>query len=592
MKFIKNSLIVLCILISSTSVYAAALKLFPQITDGIYNQNGALTMKCVIGADGLTVTDEAWDTYAVPGYGKRWTLNMGQPMSGPLKNYRFNPRFSGLPVNITVEFYLAEKPWIVVENYQEIIQLGGKQQIGLPKWFHIPANRLGYDFDEDNWFPRGWSVPKGKFACWQGAGKVYQKDRDGKNPIFAYGFNYISNFNQSNGGGVIPRDKQCRLFGDNEWIKMENEVFIDPTNPKSWKIDTWLNNARTSKIIVVDFEACRSDQWRDSQFQAFSTMVNEVKIKYPDIYFGCWGVGSSRSSFRIFDNIYNGQGTGVVDLVGAKQWAEMYSNPQNQTNNTFERTSINFSNPSVYYINNSKPSQLYAFLEEWELSKKIHPDVPNVLSTWIQVEFVDGYPLSSYRFKDSKGVDRVEMLKHQVPASSVYALSLFAHTVMDGLFSWEIGNRYSEDLTDYADTWHGERPVSKEVNGVNAHMYYYIKYFGFYNYLVLGMWQASQNKTIIEADTKWEMPEIWTDKNKTWRTGDERYPSYMNYYKEPLVRVKLSKDGKTLLVVADNPYNMDIEKVRIRYPGTQKEYGFELVGDFPIIKTCKVSNGH
>ena len=588
MKILNFLFVVLVVLASSIGAYSNALKLFPQITDGIYNQNGILTMKCVIGKDGLTVTDEAWDTYSVPGYKKRWTLNMGQPMTVPLKNYRFNDKFSGLPVDITVEFYSEEKPWVVVENYQEILQLGGNQQIGLPKWFHIPTNRLGYDFDEGTWFPRGWSVPKGKFACWQGAAKVYQKDRNGRHPLFDYGFNYIAQCAQTHGGAPISRGKQCQLFGDNEWMKMENNTFIDPTSPKNWMIEPWMDHARTSKIAVVDFEACRSDLWGDSQFQAFSKMVNEVRSKYPDVYFGCWGVGSSKSSFRIFDSFYDGRPTGVVDLNGAKQWADMYNNPQSQINNAFEKTSVNFSNPSVYYINNSKPSQLYAFLQEWEISKKLHPNVPNVLSSWIQVEFVDGYPLSSYKFKDSKGIDRVEMLKHQVPASSMYALSLFAHTVMDGLYSWEIGNRYSENLNDYADTWHGETPVTRNVNGVNTSMFYYVKYFGFYNYLALGMWQASQHKDIIEADTKWEMPDIWTDRNRSWRVGDVRYPSFVNYYKEPLVRVKLSKDGRSLLVVADNPYNMDVEKVKIRLPGRKQEFTFELVGDFPVIQTFKV----
>ncbi len=66
----------------------------------------------------------------------------------PLKNYKSNSAFSGLPVNLIVEFYNPAKPWEVKANYQEILLLGGKQGIGLPEWFHVPTNRLGYDFDE------------------------------------------------------------------------------------------------------------------------------------------------------------------------------------------------------------------------------------------------------------------------------------------------------------------------------------------------------------------------------------------------------------------------------------------------------------
>ena len=46
----------------------------------------------------------------------------------------------------------------------------------------------------------------------------------------------------------------------------------------------------------------------------------------------------------------------------------------------------------------------------------------------------------------------------------------------------------------------------------------------------------------------------------------------------------LSKDGKTLLVVACNPHNQGVEQARMRRLGRAEEYGFELVGDFPVSK--------
>jgi len=85
------------------------------------------------------------------------------------------------------------------------------------------------------------------------------------------------------------------------------------------------------------------------------------------------------------------------------------------------------------------------------------------------------------------------------------------------------------------------------------------------------------------------MPEIKTSKGKAWRVGDERYPSYVNFYKEPLVRTKLSADGKTLLVLACNPHNQGLEQAWVRRPGGMEEYGFELVGDFPIVKRFPVT---
>jgi hypothetical protein len=576
----------------STSAQTNGVKLWPQLTPGIYNHADVLAMKCVVAADGLTVTDEAWESYQVEGCAKRWTLNMGAPMGAPLKNFKFPAGFSGLPVNLTVEFYNPAKPWEVKENYQEIILLGGKHRVDLPDWFHIPTNRLAYDFDEGDWFPAGWTLPRGKYALWQGAAKARQQDRKGECPMYHFGFTHVSPVAMSRNGSRGSRERRAHLFGDNEWIAHDGarDTFsVDPTDPKNWQIEPFDRRAEECAIVIPDFEAPGSHSWKDSQYEAFAGLIGGVRARHPDVLIGCWGVGVIRWSFRIFDSFYEGKPTGVVDLNGARQWREKYNQPADDVHPVFKRCKLNFGNPSVYWINNSKPSQLYAFLQEWEQGKRARPEVPNVLSTWIQVEFVDNYPLSQYRFTDANGKTRLEGLKHQVPASATYALSLFGHCVMDGLQCWEVGTYYSEDLADYTD-WRVREPIAKRtVNGVETPLNYYVKYVGFYNYHVLGMWQASQNKDIIEAATPWEMPELQTSKNRVWRIGDERYPSYVSLHKEPLVRTKLSADGKTLLVVACNPHNQVVETIRVRLPGTTQEHVFELVGDYPIIKRFTVA---
>lgn len=564
-----------------------AVILWPQITSGIHNRDSILAMNCEVANDGLTVTDTAWDTYKVDGCAKRWTVNMGLPMGVPLKGFTFMPEFSGLPVNLTVEFYNPARPWEVKESYQEIIQLEGRQCIGLPGWFHVPTNRLGYDFDEGRWFPSGWSLPRGKYAIWQGAAKARQQDRKGRNPMYDFGFTHVSPIAMTHGGSPGTRAGRAHLFTDNEWIAYngsKNSFTADPTNPESWQIEPFFHYADTCAIITPDFEAPGSYAWKDSQYDAFAKLVRSVRAHSPDVLIGCWGVGVIKASFRIFDGIADGIPTGSVNIESARQWREKYDHPLDDLAPVFKRCNLNYGNPSVYWINNSKPSQLYAFLQEWEEGKLARPQVPNVLSTWIQVEFVDGYPLSQYRFTDASGKTRTEEIKHQVPASAVYALSLFGHCVMDGLQCCDVGTFYSEDLRDYSD-WRANEPSTKHtVNGIETPMNYYLKYFGFCNYHVLGMWQAGRNKDIIDAATQWEMPEVRGSPDGAWHVGDERYPSYASYYKLPLVRVKLSGDGKTLLVVADNPYNTGVERVRFRRPGCTQEFEFQLVGDWPIIQ--------
>jgi hypothetical protein len=569
-----------------------AVKLWPQLTPGIVNHEGQLAMRCEVAADGLTVTDTAWDSYQLPGCAKRWTFNMGTPMDGPLKDHRFPPEFAGLPINLTVELYDKDNIWEVKESYQEIIQLGGTSNIGLPAWFHVPAGRLGYDFDEGDWFPSGWTLPRGKFALWQGAAKARQLDRGGKNPMLDFGFTHVSPIAMTHDGSQGTRATRAHLFTDNEWIAHSgNDFTADPTDPKNWQIEPFHHYADTCAIITPDFEAPGSNTWDDAKYDAFARLIGRVRARRPDVLIGCWGVGVLKASFRIFDGIEpDGRPSGSVNVASAKQWRDKYDHPADDMHPVFKRCGLNYGNPSVYWINNSKPSQLYAFLQEWEQGKLARPDVPNVLSSWIQVEFVDNYPLSQYRFVDAEGKTRDDGLKHQVPASSTYALSLFGHCVMDGLQCWDIGTKYSEELRDYSDWTRSEPMVKRMVNGVEVPLQYYVKYFGFYNYHVLGMWQAGRNKDIIEANTPWEMPELWTSTNRAWRVGDERYPSFASLNREPLVRVKLSGDGRTLLVVACNPHNKGVERVEVRRPGDEDgaTYGFTLVGDFPIIQRFAV----
>jgi hypothetical protein len=407
--------------------------------------------------------------------------------------------------------------------------------------------------------------------------------------MYDFGFTHVSPIAMTHGGSQGTRQRRAHLFTDNEWIAHHgNDFTVDPKEPANWQIEPFHRYAESCAIIIPDFEAPCWNTWQDRQFDAFGKLISDVRARRPDVLIGCWGVGVISSSFRIFDSFWEGKPTGSIDLNGAKQWREKYDHAAADLHPVFKRCNLNLGNPSVYWINNSKPSQLYAFLQEWEQGKLARPEALDILSTWIQVEFVDNYPLSQYRFTDAQGKVRLEGLKHQVPASATYALSLFGHCVMDGLQCWEVGTRYSEDLADYTDWRVNESSAKRTINGEEVPLNYYLKYFGFYNFHVLGMWQASQNKDIIEAATAWEMPEIRTSAGGAWRVGDERYPSYVNFYKEPLVRVKLSADGKTLLVIACNPHNQGVQSVRLRRPGQTREYAFDLVGDFPIIQRFPV----
>lgn len=563
-----------------------ACKLFPVLTDGIYNGDGKLVMNCQIAQDGLTVTDKAWLTYAPEGKGKRWNVNQNPYSDQPLVGYKFDDQFAGLQVNITVEIYNPANIYEVLETYQEILQLGGTPKLDLPEWFHCPQGRLSYDFDEENWFPSGWSLPKGKFACWEGAAKVEQKDRNGRTPMLDFGFTQVAENALTPGGSVPPWENQCRVFGDAEWLTIG-----DGFNIATWHNDGWKNRGKNMKIVIPDFENADHFNWTPAHYDAFRAMVLDFKKAQPKGLIGCWGVGVTRASLRIFDEIDDqGRPTGGLNLKACKQWRDMYDHPETQLNPLFTNTGLNFGQPAVYWMCGGNPAHLYAVVQEWEVGKLARPKEINVMSTWIQTEFVDGYPLSPYRFPVPGGSYQLRGIKHQAPPSFTYGMSLFSHCRMDGAYCWETGTMYSEDPADAGEQGEGgmQLPIWRKVNGVDKIVFYYIKYFGFYNYHVLGMWQASQNKEIIEAETEWLMPEIFTSNGNVWRTGDDRYPSFCNHYREPLVRLKKSLDGTRWLVIACNPYNTGVQQVKVRCPGEKEVVSFELIGDYPVIKQYKI----
>ncbi|MBQ7256826.1 MAG: hypothetical protein IJS60_03950 [Abditibacteriota bacterium] len=589
----KRLLAVLTILIVAMATpYADGIKLWPQITEGITNEKGRQVMNCVIGEDGLTVTDMCWDSYQVPGCFKRWNIDMGEFMSVPLKDYKFDPSFAGLPVTITVEVCETDDHWICKETYQEILILGGKNDtVEFPKWFSIPTDRLAYDFDENPAWPRDWTLPKGKLALFQGCAKLYQKDIDGVNPWLRFGFTHIGQHAITKGGVKPPREQLGGLFYDNEWCKQENGKYLDGTNPKNWDIKAYLDHSDQESIIIPDFEVPNYGIWGEDAYAAFKRMVDIVRDRHPGLQIGAWGIGPIKHTFRIFDDFDAAtlgdwvRFTGKVDEEAAMKYRELYNDASPMRRRVYFDCDLNFGNQSMYFLNNAKPSQLYAYTQEYENSKQLAPNDKDILSTWIQVEFVDNYPLSTYMFKNSKGEEKLAYLKHQVPASQIYALSLFGHFVFDGLHCWDIGTHYTDNPDDWACYEKGESEHRVTVNGVETTCQYYCKYFGFYNYHVLGMWQASQNKDIIEADTKWFMPVYKSSKNEIWREGDDVFPSFVNLHKEPLIRAKLSQNGDELLVVADNPYNIGKETVTLRVDG--KEYSFDLAGTWPALKRFK-----
>ena len=271
----------------------------------------------------------------------------------------------------------------------------------------------------------------------------------------------------------------------------------------------------------------------------------------------------------MFDQIDDqGRPTGVVNLAGAEQWRDKYDRPEKELDPIFDRCEMTFGNPAVYWTNGGNPAYLYGVVQEWEVGKLARPNVPNVVSTWIQTEFVDNYPLSTYRFQKPDGTYQVP--GHEASGAAVVRLRPVALRPLPHGWGVLLGDRtgYSEDVADAGEAGEGgmQTPVRKTFATAWKDVTYYIKYFGFYNYHVLGMWQASQNKDIIEAKTEWSMPEFRTSTGGSGEPGTNAIQATATCTRNPSCGPKQSADGSEWLVIACNPYNQGVQQVSLRCP--------------------------
>ena len=249
-------------------------------------------------------------------------------------------------MSVTVEIFDPANPWEVSETYQEILQLGGVAE-DLPEWFQVPQDRLAYDFDEGTWFPSGWQLPRGKFACWEGAAKYNQTDRNGRHPMLDFGFTQVAENTLSIGGHVPDWEHQCRVFGDAEWLDMS-----DGGNFTKWHNDGWKERGQRMKIVIPDFENGDQWNWSPQHYDAFRNMV--VDFKKAQAQLPVRLLGRRRHERLAADlrpaSTIKADPPASCNLAAAKQWRDKYEQPEKELNPIFDRCGLTFGNPAVYWM--------------------------------------------------------------------------------------------------------------------------------------------------------------------------------------------------------------------------------------------------
>lgn len=536
--------------------------LFPKFGNAFININNQEAAKIEIASDGLTITDTYWNTIRSrnnngynSGQTKRWSWNTSGYINAPLISYKFDNAMAGMPVNIRIE--IMNPDGTMNDVYQLTVQLGGqiRSDINLPSWFGIPQNRLGWDYmDLNSSFPRNWTLPNNKIGIYMG--DVYlNMESDGVERILRSGWtarlNDIVPLVTS-----LPKANKTWITNDYSWINV-----ADNTDTSQWSASNLAAFGGQCGFVYYDGELLPWPIETPTYIAALQQVIATAKSIHPDCYFGAYHTGDYWN-INVFDTPMN------------RRLA--YNNIQNQKA-IGQLIGLNIGRIDAYDMNNAFGDHLYYIVQMIDYHNISNNQNPLLIFYWHQMQPHPGTNALEYQDMNYKGIQgKVQYILPPAHPNIIYAYALFAFTCADGMLHW--GQRgISEDESTLQD-W-----FSVEGGAWSA---YIQGYQGTLNYINLAMWQASQNKDIIEANTQWIMPEFSVSNDdgstwQSWRTGDDIYPSFAQFHKEPVIRVK--EYNGNYLIVACNPFNLGLQKVKVRVSGV--EIGIvTLVSGFPVLK--------
>jgi hypothetical protein len=441
-----------------------------------------------------------------------------------------------------------------------------------PGWFSLPDG-IFHDFWRNPKFPKGFTTPKNKIF----AGEILMpfdiEDINGKNPLLSCGFTHVAPNTRPQEGKPAPKNASAMLVGDNDWCDIN-----DGNNPAKWTSRNIAEKAKSIELLFLDYE--HQDKVNDGMVKKMGELNQAVEKQGSKM--ALWAQGLVNTN-----PLYNPKDGGRNDAA-ASYWAEKYRKPQESNNWIVGGANLKISMPFGYYLAYGIGEYIYSLMQAHEVSKLINPNIISLPTIWIQQEHVDNLAMMDLEIARKGNVLR-KKIKLQAPATYVYATALWG-AVWDGWYHFETGRGYSDDVNN-ASQYDGEMPYpTKRFRGSNVWAVYPNKYFGYYNYVYLALWQMSQpkNKSIIEAKTNWQIPDFKTDKGQKWRTGDERLPSFCHLRKEPIVRYKYNDAKTEVLVIAQNPYNTGYETLTIKDPQNNWESDIILEGGWAKMGIVKL----
>lgn len=442
----------------------------------------------------------------------------------------------------------------------------------IPKWFSLPSD-LFHDFHDHENFPKGFKPPKNKVFVGELLMPYNTEPINNRNPLLACGFTHVSPKTRPWNTRGETQATTGRLVDDTEWCDIN-----DGMNTAKWSSAKIAQIARNAAYMFLDYE--HQPGINAAMIQKMAEL-NKIALQNGS-KMALWAQGLVQ-----YHPMYMPI-TGQRDLKAAQYWANFYKNPTATANPIIYNTGVPVSMPFGYYTNSGSGEYLYGLMHAHEVAKLINPKIISLPTLWIQQEHVEGYKEMEVEIPRKQAPTVRRTVKLQAPASYVYGTALWG-AVWDGWYHFEEGTVFTDDPNYASEEAYPTK--TKRFAGVNISTRYLYKYFGFYNYVYLALWQMSQPhiKPIIEADGPWLLPEFKTKAANSWRTKDERLPSYCHLRVEPIIRYKWAADGKSILIIAQNPYNIDYETVTIRDETRGWQAEIILEGGWPTIGVAQIS---
>jgi hypothetical protein len=437
----------------------------------------------------------------------------------------------------------------------------------IPEWFHTSKS-----FTESKKTPDYSVFPSFTLPSNRVAANMFRTDTDAesiinqKHPLERIGFNLF----YGNHGGLTN-------YPGNKLIHFTDLGYnsSDPTNESYWSFNfqqykiAWINGE-----IPIGYDG-QAVIGIPSKKNKLLQILGAAKLNNPDLLICIY---SWESIHNIRVNWYNLDSGSIYD---AETLYDLLNNPNNIITPQID-AGCNAIMQQVYSSNNSYYDWIALLILQSQLIRKKHGyNYPFFPLIWSLNESLDGYPtvnIAKYRRPDGTFIN-LEGFKQSAPPEYMYNFSLISMLFCNGFISWEnimtsivsekdINEPFGEDVDNNIiqttignETWSIENSRTWQSN---------------YLFSILGLYQISQNKDIVEDTShEWFHPDF-SYKNNPLRTGKFKTIPYNKLYKEPIVLMKYNQDETEAFVFIMNCWETNFEKVPITFTDTTKNITITL----------------